>query len=260
MNRFAVMGHPIAHSRSPEIHKAFGQSCDIELEYQKLDVEPEHFEKFVKAFFEKGGKGLNITLPFKGKAFHLADKTTARATEAKSANTLWMEGDQLLADNTDGAGFIEDLMAHHIKIANKNILILGAGGAVRGILHPLLQQHPAKTILMNRTRERAKQLSSSCPQLEIKNWRQSPSAEIDILINGLSMVSSDEFPKVKCAKNGCYYDLKYGEIADEGCQWAKEQGFSQILDGSGMLLRQAALSFTIWNGVKPDLAKISSFN
>lgn len=253
MKRYAVMGNPIAHSLSPFIHQRFAEQTGIALNYEKILVPESDFEQQVGEFFAGGGKGLNITLPFKQKAFELAEGLTARCKAAKAANTLWFAEGMLQADNTDGIGLIRDL-SNYGELAGKQLLVLGAGGAARGILGPLFAAEPAGLTLVNRNEERARALQTDFPQLKVYPLAELKTA-YDLIINATSAsltADSLELPQSLLKSTTFCYDLAYAKAEPTPfVQWAKEQGL-QAADGLGMLVEQAAEAFYIWHGVRPD--------
>ncbi|KTD31548.1 MULTISPECIES: shikimate dehydrogenase [Legionella] len=257
INRFAVMGNPISHSLSPLIHQRFAEQTGIELSYEKLLVPEAFFEAQVLDFFTQGGKGLNITLPFKQRAFAMARVHTPRALQAKAVNTLWISEDQLHADNTDGIGLIRDL-GHYLNLAEKQVLLLGAGGAARGIIGPLLDAGIGKLIIANRTEEKAHLLRADFAQIlcsplsELKN-------DFDLIINATSASLMEEdmgIPYSLLKPTTLCYDLAYNRQHPTAfVKWAKEQGVVGV-DGLGMLVEQAAEAFFIWNGIMPDVPAV----
>lgn len=253
LNRFAVMGNPISHSLSPFIHQAFAQQNGQSLLYEKIKVEETHFETQVSQFFAEGGKGLNITLPFKERAFAMAKLSTPRCLQAKAANTLWLSDGQIMADNTDGIGLIRDL-SKHVDLAAKKVLLLGAGGAARGIIGPLLRTGLAQLTLANRNRERGEMLHRDFPELTLKTWEKI-AGSYDLIINATSASLAQEslsLPAIDyCATTFCY-DLAYQRKGlTPFLSWAQAQGYTTV-DGLGMLVEQAAEAFYLWHGFKPD--------
>ena len=257
---YAVFGSPIIHSRSPDIHRAFATQCHQDIIYTKQEVRPEEFETVCHEFFELGGSGLNITLPLKELAFRFADMLTPRAQLAGAVNTLALTKDgKVLGDNTDGAGLVWDLTDNlHWTINGKNILILGAGGAVRGVLGPLLEKKPASILIANRTPEKAFELAqqfASIGNVQGTSYDNLPKYAFDIVINGTSMSLSGEVPPITTAqinKQTHGYDMAYGAKPTPFLIWLKENGVNQLSDGLGMLVEQAAESFKLWRGVMPD--------
>ena len=260
-DRYAVFGNPVGHSRSPDIHAAFATQTGETLEYTKQHIEAGTFSACARSFFASGGKGLNITLPFKTDAFEFADTLTERARRAGAVNTLIKNNDgTVLGDNTDGVGMVRDITENlHWKIAEQQILILGAGGAVRGVLEPLLTQQPSKVVIANRTVEKAMQLANDFSDLG--NVLGSGFDELeklspfDLVINGTSASLSGELPPLPenlMAENACAYDMMYAAKPTVFMQWMSQHGISRITDGLGMLVEQAAESFYLWRGVRPE--------
>ncbi|CDZ75956.1 Shikimate dehydrogenase [Legionella massiliensis] len=253
LKRFAVMGNPIAHSLSPFIHQRFAEQAGIALSYEKILVPDTLFESQVLDFFAGDGKGLNITLPFKQRAFAMAEGITARCKLAKAANTLWLSEGKLQADNTDGIGLIRDL-ASYGELAGKQVLLLGAGGAARGIIGPLLAAELAGLTLVNRNEEKAKALQTEFTQLKISRLAELKT-EYDLIINATSAslaADSLALPQSLLKSTTLCYDLAYSKTgATAFVAWAVEQGV-QAADGLGMLVEQAAEAFLIWHGVRPD--------
>jgi shikimate dehydrogenase len=250
---YAVFGNPIAHSLSPIIHQQFSLQTGVSLCYKKIEVPLLQFEEVVTDFFKQGGKGLNITLPFKERAYAMADVQSPRASTAGAANVLWMEGYSLHADNTDGVGLIRDLQQHAIPLTHKAILLLGAGGAARGIIGPLLQENPASLTLANRTFEKAQLLQQVFPLVitcQLDKLRQ----DYDLIINATSASFNDRallVPQAIFSNHPFCYDLAYGKNrATPFVQKAKQLGCT-AMDGTGMLIEQAAEAFFIWHGIRP---------
>ncbi|HET8551059.1 MAG TPA: shikimate dehydrogenase [Gammaproteobacteria bacterium] len=259
-DRYALFGHPVAHSVSPQIHAAFARHTGQDLQYEKRDVPLNGFAAAVDAFFAAGGKGLNVTLPFKGEACARAGHLTRRAQAARAVNTLWRAPDgALVGDNTDGVGFIRDLTINNgITVAGKTILLLGAGGAARGVLKPLLELAPARLHIANRTAARAVELAEGRTVTGggLDDW---PDLRFDLIIDATAAghTASALAPPSKLLAERCAcYDLSYGEAAAPFLEWARRQGITQTLDGWGMLVEQAAESFFLWRGVKPDTGAI----
>ena len=256
-NCYAVIGYPVEHSLSPMIHQLFALQTGVILTYKKMMVQPDGFEQHVAEFFRQGGKGLNITLPYKERAFSFAAHVTSRCFKAKAANTLWQDENGIQADNTDGIGLLRDL-AHYIDISGKDILLLGAGGAARGILGPLLASNPAQLTLVNRTPEKARILSQDFYPA-INRSVSALDEAFDLVINATSTgLSKQDFalsssilkPTTVC------YDLAYNINASTPfVAWGQDQGCTAI-DGLGMLVEQAAEAFSIWHGVMPDAASV----
>ena len=256
---YAVMGNPINHSKSPAIHSQFADQAKQDLVYSAMLVPTDAFEPTVKDFFKGSGKGLNITVPFKEKAFQLAQQLTPRAQTAQAVNTLVLQEDgTVLGDNTDGAGLVRDLvMNQQVEIAGQKILVIGAGGAVRGILHPFLEQVPESITIVNRTFEKAQNLADSFKEfgeIEAKTFEEL-TGPYDVIINGTSASLSGELPPLPesvIATHTSVYDMMYGKELTPFLKWAQNLGAAKVMDGLGMLVEQAAVSFEIWRGVKPN--------
>jgi shikimate dehydrogenase len=259
-DRYAVFGHPIKHSKSPRIHRLFAEQTGQSLEYTAQDVPAEQFQSAVTAFFATGGKGLNCTVPLKGLAWAFADNKTERAQLSQAVNTLAVQADgSVLGDNTDGKGLVTDLTANHaIALTGSRILILGAGGAGRGIIDPLLEQAPHSIVIANRTVEKAIDLAqafhhkgvvSGCGFDDLQNQ------QFDLILNATSASLSDQLPPLPdalLAENGVCYDLAYGNEPTAFVRWGLRQNAAKSLDGLGMLVEQAAEAFFIWRGVRPE--------
>jgi shikimate dehydrogenase len=261
MKQFAVVGNPIAHSRSPEIHQAFAKQTGIELGYERILAPLDGFENVVKTFFAEGGNGLNITVPFKEEAFALCDELTERAKAARAVNTLWMQDGKLHGDNTDGAGLVNAITALTWSLNNSSILILGAGGATRGVVLPLANAGATEIVIANRTLARAESLIEDL-SIFIKNTKLQTTAldqltgHFDIVINATSASLSGEGITLPDALTFDYaYEMAYGKPSSFIDQ-AKARG-AQTADGLAMLIGQAAEAFYVWNGVRPDLTNFS---
>jgi shikimate dehydrogenase len=260
LDHYAVFGYPIKHSKSPRIHQIFAGQTGQSLEYSAQEVPAEQFSAAVARFFAEGGKGLNCTVPLKELAWAYADKKTERAKLSKAVNTLAMQADgSILGDNTDGIGLVTDLMANHaISLAGSRILILGAGGASRGIIAPLLEQSPHSIVIANRTIEKAINLAAEfhdkgtitgCGFNDLKNQC------VELILNATSTSLSGQLPPLPqnlLAENGVCYDLAYGDEPTVFVRWGLENHAVKSLDGLGMLVEQAAEAFFIWRGVRPQ--------
>lgn len=260
---YAVVGNPIAHSKSPKIHFQFSQQTGQDMLYTAELIELGQFDEKVRAFFAEKGSGINVTVPFKEDAFRFADKHTERALRAGAVNTLKkLEDGTILADNTDGVGLVRDLMVNHgIELKNQRILIVGAGGAVRGVLQPLLEQGPAEIVIANRTVSKAEQLAADFS--ELGNLSACGFAEVQgsfsIIINGTSASLSGELPPLPSSifqENSITYDMMYGSGLTVFNQWAQDHGVQKTIDGLGMLVEQAAEAFVLWRAVRPDTAEV----
>ena len=257
---YAVFGSPVAHSRSPDIHRLFATQCEQDIIYTRQEVRPEEFDSACKEFFELGGSGLNITLPLKQLAFHFADKLTPRAELAGAVNTLALTKDgTILGDNTDGAGLVWDITDNlNWSLAGKNLLILGAGGAVRGVLGPILEKKPASILIANRTAEKAHDLAArfaTMGNVQGIDYENLPKYAFDLIINGTSMSLSGEIPPITTAQIGKQthaYDMAYADKPTPFLAWLNDHGLVHLADGLGMLVEQAAESFKLWRGVMPN--------
>lgn len=266
-DKYAVFGNPIDHSKSPEIHRQFAEETGQALSYEKQLVDPQGFEAAADAFFAGGGKGLNITVPFKQDAYAYVARTTPRARRAGAVNTLSKEADgTILGDTTDGVGLVTDIK-HNLgwQIRHKKVLILGAGGAVRGVLEPLLEEQPQHIIIANRTVDKALQLAKGFAEFGYLlgcGFDMLDEQQFDVIINGTSASLQGELPPLpECLINAdgstVCYDMLYGAEPTPFMQWASERG-AKVSDGLGMLVGQAAESFALWRGVRPQTAPVIS--
>lgn len=255
--QFAVIGNPIEQSRSPELHHAFAEKMHIEVNYVKRFAELDDFEASVQRFFAEGGSGMNVTVPFKERAYALCDQLTERAKTAQAVNTLWIQDGQLFGDNTDGQGLVDAIHALNWSLQDSQILILGAGGATRGVIYPLVQAGAKKIVIANRTLARAEQL---CDDLQ----HAVPSAELcaigldqlsgyfDLVINATSAsLSGDPLALPDSLHFQHAYEMAYGKPSTFLAQ-AQQRGVPHT-DGYGMLVGQAIEAFSIWNGLRPAL-------
>jgi shikimate dehydrogenase len=258
--RYAVMGNPVAHSKSPEIHKQFAHQFNHNIEYTALWVDTDGFADAMEQYRAEGGKGFNITVPFKLEAFRLADNLSDRAKLAGAVNTIRFEPDgKIFGDNTDGTGLVHDLTKNlNVHLRGKKILVLGAGGAVRGVLGPLLKQNPAVLVIANRTVAKAKELSQTFAQfgkVEAIGYDDLVGKRFDVVINGTSASLKGEMPPLPVnlfANNAVAYDMMYGDKPTPFLEWAMLHGAAIAADGLGMLVEQAAESYLLWRGVRPD--------
>ncbi|NNG77178.1 shikimate dehydrogenase [Acinetobacter sp. ANC 4277] len=255
--QFAVVGHPIEQSRSPELHHAFAKKTGIDLNYSKRLAPLDGFEANIKAFFAEGGIGMNVTVPFKEQAFAQCQVLTERAKIAKAVNTLWMQDGKLHGDNTDGQGLVDAIKALDWNLDNTDILIIGAGGATRGVVYPLVQAGVKKIVIANRTLVRAEQLvadlKDAVPQATLSAISLDDLAgEFDLVINATSAsLSGDALVLPESLQFKHAYEMAYGKPSSFLDQ-AKARGIPTS-EGYGMLVGQAIESFSIWNGVKPAL-------
>jgi len=257
MKHFAVIGNPIAHSRSPEIHQAFGQQTGIALSYQKLLAPLDGFAEVVFAFFAGGGVGLNITVPFKEQAFALSEVLTERAQAAQAVNTVWIADGKLHGDNTDGTGLVNALLDLDCPLANARVLILGAGGATRGVILPLIRAGVAEIVIANRTVPRAEQLIADLrpftqPVAVTACGLDQLSGDFTVVINATSAsLSGDALQLPDSLRFDYAYEMAYGKPSDFMAQ-AQARGVV-VADGLGMLVGQAAEAFAVWHGVRPEV-------
>lgn len=257
--RYAVVGNPIAHSRSPEIHMMFARQTHQNISYEKLEAPLDGFEEFALGLRDAGYHGLNVTIPFKIDAAKLADDLTPRARVASAVNTLKFEGDKIVGDNTDGIGFVRDVTGRlKFKIEGAAILILGAGGGVRGLIGSLLDAKPKWIAVANRTYGRAQELADEFG-IEAIHFDEVPAEHFDLVINGTASSLNHEAPPIDpetfddCA---LAYDLVYAARPTPFMELAKRGGARHVCDGLGMLIEQAAESFYFWRGVRPDTAPV----
>ncbi|MFL9924672.1 shikimate dehydrogenase [Herbaspirillum lusitanum] len=261
MDAYVVIGNPIAHSKSPEIHAQFAAQTGQQLSYERLLAPLQGFRASVQVFMRKGGKGANVTLPFKLEAHALADRLSERARLAGAVNTLKFEQGRIVGDNTDGAGLVQDICINAgLALQGKRILLLGAGGASRGALLPLLQQQPAQLLLANRTAAKAEELAqqfteygpvASCDYAALDG-------SFDLIVNATSASLGAELPPLPaaCFNSGTLaYDMMYGRQPTVFMQFAQQQG-ALARDGLGMLVEQAAEAFALWRGVRPETSEV----
>jgi shikimate dehydrogenase len=263
-DRYAVIGHPVAHSRSPFIHGEFARATGQPLAYGRIDAPPERFAAGLRAFFAGGGRGLNVTVPHKEAAAALVDALTPRAARAGAVNTILARADgTLLGDNTDGAGLVTDLERNlGVALAGRRILILGAGGATRGVLAPLLARSPARLAIANRTAERAARLAAAFADLgpvvggaygEVDGGRW------DLVVNATSASLAGTVPPLAAgAVDGgtTCYDMAYAPGDTPFTRLARERGAGAAYMGWGMLVEQAAAAFRLWRGIEPPTAAV----
>ena len=263
---YAVVGNPISHSKSPRIHSLFAQQTGEDVEYTAIQAPMDGFDQTVTDFFARGGLGLNVTVPFKENAWRLAAHRTERAEKAGAANTLYLdEKKALMADNTDGKGLVRDLTQNHgVVLTGKRILMLGAGGAVRGVLGPLLTETPSAMMVANRTLAKAEALVDLFRDVAGDTRLsgcgfETPDQPFDVIINGTSASLQGDLPPLAPAVVGpdtVVYDMMYSLDTTPFNQWALDRGAACVFDGLGMLVEQAAESFRVWRGIYPDTAPV----
>ncbi len=262
VDSYAVMGNPVVHSKSPKIHTLFAQQTGQRLRYTAMEVPIDEFEQAVDGFFENGDLGLSITVPFKETAWQLSDIKTSRAEKAGAVNTLWKDNTgRVCGDNTDGLGLVNDLTINHsVEIRNARVLVLGAGGAVRGILEPVLAEQPAELVIANRTLTKAETLAGLFPDKSVTACGfDQISGRFDLIINGTSASLQGELPPLPTSildNQSCCYDMMYSAGQTVFNRWCLDQGAGKAIDGLGMLVEQAAEQFAIWRGVKPETASV----
>lgn len=263
-DRYAVVGHPISHSKSPAIHAAFAAQTGQDMIYEALLAPRDGFADTVAQFRAAGGRGMNITVPFKEEAWRLADRLTERARLAGAVNTFVFD-QQALGDNTDGAGLVRDLQWLGGRLRDARVLLLGAGGAARGVVLPLLDAGVARLFIANRTADKARGLEAHFAghdgraALAAGGWQDAAGAPYDIVINATSASLSDEAPPLPgglYAPDSLAYDMVYGRGLTAFLKQARVQGASTLADGLGMLVEQAAEAFALWRGVRPDTAPV----
>ncbi len=261
---FAVFGNPIKQSRSPFIHQSFAAQAGLQLKYRAIRVEDGDFPRAVTAFFDGGGSGLNVTVPFKEEAFAMAAQRTARAARAGAVNTLWRDDAGVLhGDNTDGVGLVRDMVANlGWTVHGTEMLIVGAGGAVRGILEPLLAERPASVHIVNRTVERAEQLArefADAGTITTGSYDDLEGRQFDLIINASSAGlhgKAPALPSTLVRERCCCYDLLYGSEPTPFMRWSAQSAAWAVSDGLGMLVEQAAESFFRWHRVRPETGPV----
>jgi len=254
MKRFMVMGAPIAHSLSPMIHTQFATQTGRDVLYETCLLDETRFEQQVHEFFASGGAGLNITSPGKERAFAMAEVKTQRCLAAGAANTLMMNAaGQLCADNTDGVGLVRDLNHKGMTLVGARILVLGAGGAARGILPALLDEDPAEIVVANRTASRARALVQALASYKLSYMPfDAVTGPYDLILNATSSMSRGLSAGSSASGHPLCYDLNYDASGvTPFVVWAKSAGYAAV-DGFGMLVEQAAEAFFVWHGVRPE--------
>jgi shikimate dehydrogenase len=255
-DRYVVIGNPIAHSKSPQIHTRFAQQTGEDIAYERLLAPIDGFDAAVREFIAAGGRGANVTVPFKLDAFALAGERSARADAAGAVNTLKFDSGRIIGDNTDGVGLVRDIVANAgVTVAGQRVLLLGAGGAARGVILPLLSESPVDLTVANRTVTKAEELVAhfAHPALQASRF-EDLSGEFDIVINATSASLSAELPPLPASVFSARtfaYDMMYGTQPTVFMQLAASHG-AVTRDGLGMLVEQAAESFFIWRGIRPD--------
>ncbi len=261
-DQYVVIGNPVAHSKSPAIHAQFAAQTGESIAYERLAAPLDDFAACVQHFMQSGGRGANVTVPFKLEAFALATQLTPRAQAAGAVNTLSFEDGRIVGDNTDGVGLVRDIVHNAgVVLEGQRILLLGAGGAARGVVMPLLAERPQQLVVANRTFARAQELVQSFPAaasvLKAAAF-DDLSGQFDVIINATSASLSADLPAVPATLFGpqvFVYDMMYAATPTVFMQWAAQHG-ARVRDGLGMLVEQAAESFFVWRGARPDTAPV----
>jgi len=263
-DRYAVIGNPVAHSKSPEIHLMFARQSGQDIDYTRLLAPLDGFKTTVESFIAQGGCGANVTVPFKLEAFDLAHQVSRRAKDARAANFLKFDGGHIVADNTDGFGLVRDIIFNiGFPIAARRVLLMGAGGAAQGVLVPLLEQGPAILAIANRTADKALRLAETFRHhaaaartvLSGQGFGDLAGRHFDLVINATSSSLADELPPLPAgvfAVDALAYEMVYGKGLTPFLSFARDQGVTRLSDGLGMLVEQAAESFRLWRGVRPQ--------
>jgi shikimate dehydrogenase len=266
-DRYAVIGNPVAHSKSPFIHAEFARQTGQDLSYGRILASPDRFTNTVQDFRAEGGKGLNVTLPFKLEAFALAEERSARAVDAGAVNVLKFEGATVFGDNTDGIGLVRDIGVNlGFAISGCTALLMGAGGAARGALWPLLHARPERLVIANRTVEKAQRLVERFGararvdgiSLSASSYAALAGQQFDLVVNATAASLNDtvpELPDAVFARDSLAYDMMYGKTTPF-LELAIGQGAGRVADGIGMLVEQAAESFLLWRGVRPETRSV----
>jgi shikimate dehydrogenase len=264
IDNYAVFGNPIKHSKSPLIHAAFARQCEQRLRYRAVLVALDGFAEAVRKFFAEGGAGLNVTVPFKREAFEIAGRLSPRARRAGAVNTLSMAEDGVIeGDNTDGVGLVRDMVANlGWTVQSRRVLLLGAGGAARGVLEPLLREHPRQLLVVNRTAEKAERLAAEFADLAAVaagGLDRLRDGSFDLIVNATSAGLAGEMPELPdslLTERSCCYDMVYGAEPTPFMRWAAHHAAWAVADGLGMLVEQAAESFFIWRHLRPETGPV----
>ena len=247
-SRYALIGNPVAHSKSPEIHAEFARAERQDIEYGLIEAPTDGFERAVAQFRKAGGHGLNVTIPFKENAFRYCDRVSDRARTAQSVNTL-VFGEDVYGDNTDGVGLIVDLERLYFSLKGKSVLLIGAGGAAQGVIAPLMEAGARQLVIANRTAERARSLAARFPPATGSGFDALGTQPFDLVIN-----ATPDSPRVRFRPGMLAYDMAYGRDTDFLA--AARAAGAQVSDGLGMLVEQAAESFLVWRGIRPQTAGV----
>ena len=264
IDKYAVFGNPVKHSKSPLIHSAFAEQCEELIAYRAVRVELDGFADAASGFFSNGGSGLNVTVPFKREAFDFADQKSERAKRAGAVNTLIRRPDGVICgDNTDGIGLVRDMVANlGWSVNGMRVLVMGAGGAVRGVLELLLREHPKALLVANRTPERAVELAEEFADLgpiEGGGYELIENRQFDLIINGTSGGLTGDMPELPSSlltERSCCYDMVYGSEPTVFMRWAAHNAAWAVADGLGMLVEQAAESFYLWRRARPETGPV----
>ena len=262
--KYGVIGDPISHSRSPEIHRFFAKQFNEKIDYNKYHIKADNLKQFIIDFHTSGGRGLNITLPHKMSAMNSVSVLSQNAIQAKAINTIYFNGNEIVGDNTDGIGLIADLCNNfQVEIKNKKILILGAGGAVRGIIGSLIKENPSHIEIANRTISHAEKISedfSYKTPIKICTLEElNKKGNFDLIINAISFDTHNKdvaLAKSIISKSSVCYDLSYNSSPTQFMLWAMKNGADSAIQGWGMLIEQAAESYRIWKKIRPDTSAI----
>lgn len=257
MDQYLVYGNPIKQSKSPIIHTAFAKETDQKLQYQSQLAELDGFEEAVNVFIQEGGKGANVTAPFKEQAMAMCDELSEHAKFSGAVNTLTFKNGKIYGDTTDGVGLVNDLLAHHVQLENCRILLLGAGGASKGVVLPLLNQNPKRLTIANRTVAKAEAIAEQYNDQPISamSFEEANQQTFDVIINATSAgLSGNGVPISESiiTTNTTCYDMTYGKNLTPFLKMATELKAKKVIDGLGMLVGQAAESFYLWRGVRPE--------
>ncbi len=257
-DRYAVFGNPISHSKSPFIHAAFARQTGQDLTYEAILAPLDRFADSLESFRQQDGKGANVTVPFKENAYRIAGQLTDRAEKAGAVNTLTFANGQISGDNTDGAGLVNDIRSNlNFSIVGKRVLLMGAGGAARGVILPLLAETPANLTIANRTPGKADDLRKHFSRIETGSYQSLAGRQFDLIINATSSGLSDELPPLPddiFAEGALAYDMMYGR--ETPFMMLARQHDAQVSDGLGMLVEQAAEAFFVWRGIRPLTAPV----
>jgi shikimate dehydrogenase len=257
-DRYAVIGNPVAHSKSPWIHAQFARATGEDIEYGRIEAPLDGFARAVEAFRARGGRGLNVTLPFKGEAFRFCAATSERAAAAQAVNTLVLDRGRPWGDNTDGVGLVRDLSVNlGRRLAGAHILLMGAGGAAQGVIGPLAQAGAGAIVIANRTVPRAQALAARVPGATACGYEALAGRSFDLVVNATSAGLAGELPPLPPGlfrPGALAYEMVYGRVTPFMAM-ARAAG-AQVSDGLGMLVEQAAESFLVWRGLRPQTADV----